>query len=119
MFQIRGIGELLEGLIPYSQRHSSRIDRLIRGTYLLDYTLIGMSVIEPETDAGKIKDEPETPLEAKDSDDRPSPENVDDDEVKEKTPSKKRKAHKAKDGGAQKKAKETAYTKISAVSLQA
>lgn len=46
--QIRGIGELLEGLIPYSQRHFSRIDRLVRSTYLLDYTLMGMSVIDPE-----------------------------------------------------------------------
>lgn len=49
-FQIKGIGELLEGLIPYSQRHFSRIDRLERSTYLLDYTLTGMSVVEPEID---------------------------------------------------------------------
>lgn len=48
-FQIRGIGELLEGLIPYSQRHFGRIDRLERSTFLLDYTLTGMSVVEPET----------------------------------------------------------------------
>ncbi|CAI9095529.1 OLC1v1031510C1 [Oldenlandia corymbosa var. corymbosa] len=47
--EIRGIRELLEGLIPYSQRHYSRIDRLQRSTFLLDYTLTGMSVIEPET----------------------------------------------------------------------
>ncbi|XP_077234966.1 transducin family protein / WD-40 repeat family protein [Tasmannia lanceolata] len=48
--EIRGVGELLEGLIPYSQRHFSRIDRLVRSTYLLDYTLAGMSVIDPEID---------------------------------------------------------------------
>ncbi|WOG96997.1 hypothetical protein DCAR_0416336 [Daucus carota subsp. sativus] len=48
--EIKGIGELLEGLIPYSQRHFSRIDRLERSTYLLDYTLTGMSVIEPHTE---------------------------------------------------------------------
>lgn len=54
MLQIKGIGELLEGLIPYSQRHFSRIDRLIRSTFLLDYTLIGMSVIEPVTE-GDLK----------------------------------------------------------------
>lgn len=39
---------MLEGLIPYSQRHFTRIDRLERSTFLLDYTLTGMSVIEPE-----------------------------------------------------------------------
>jgi len=52
--QVRGIGELLEGLISYSQRHFSRIDRLERSTYLLDYTLMGMSVIEPEGDIRQI-----------------------------------------------------------------
>lgn len=57
LFQIKGISELLEGLIPYSQRHFSRIDRLIRNTFLLDYTLTGMSVIDPETDTVVTKDE--------------------------------------------------------------
>lgn len=50
---MKGIGELLEGIIPYSQRHFSRIDRLERSTFLLDYTLIGMSVMEPEDDRSK------------------------------------------------------------------
>ncbi|KAK9120554.1 hypothetical protein Syun_018171 [Stephania yunnanensis] len=50
IMEMEGIGELIEGLIPYSQRHFSRIDRLIRSTLLLDYALIGMSVIEPDTD---------------------------------------------------------------------
>lgn len=122
--EMRGIGELLEGIIPYSQRHFSRMDRLIRGTYLLDYTLTGMSVIEPETDAKEIKDEPETWSEVKDSGDRPSPENADEEQeqtlegLKEKASSKKRKSRKSGDS-AQKKVKETAYTKISAISLQA
>ncbi|KAK8542849.1 hypothetical protein V6N12_015427 [Hibiscus sabdariffa] len=49
IIEIKGISELLEGLIPYSQRHFSRIDRLIRSTFLLDYTLTRMSVIEPVT----------------------------------------------------------------------
>ncbi|XP_047980468.1 transducin beta-like protein 3 [Salvia hispanica] len=51
LVEMKGIGELLEGLIPYSQRHYTRIDRLQRSTYLLDYTLTGMSVIEPEANA--------------------------------------------------------------------
>ncbi|KAK9144295.1 hypothetical protein Sjap_004198 [Stephania japonica] len=50
IIEMEGIGELLEGLIPYSQRHFSRIDRFIRSTLLLDYALTGMSVIEPDTD---------------------------------------------------------------------
>ncbi|KAI3411315.1 Utp13 domain-containing protein [Psidium guajava] len=54
--EIKGIGELLEGLIPYSQRHFSRMDRLVRSTYLLDYTLTGMSVIEPEVDRSAVDD---------------------------------------------------------------
>ncbi|KAL0918183.1 hypothetical protein M5K25_010177 [Dendrobium thyrsiflorum] len=48
VIEIKGISELLEGLIPYSQRHFSRIDRLVRSSYLLDYILNEMSVIEPE-----------------------------------------------------------------------
>lgn len=54
--QMRGIGEVLEGLIPYSQRHFSRIDRLERSTFLLDYTLTGMSVIEPERKETESRD---------------------------------------------------------------
>ncbi|CAA0813117.1 Transducin family protein / WD-40 repeat family protein [Striga hermonthica] len=55
--EMKGIGELLEGLIPYSKRHYSRIDRLERSTFLLDYTLTGMSVIEPETSETKSRDD--------------------------------------------------------------
>nr|XP_043621391.1 transducin beta-like protein 3 [Erigeron canadensis] len=53
--EMKGIGELLEGLIPYSQRHYSRIDRLERSTFLLDYTLNGMSVVEPEPETGVVE----------------------------------------------------------------
>ncbi|CAA2968049.1 transducin beta 3 [Olea europaea subsp. europaea] len=55
--EIKGIGELLEALIPYSHRHFSRIDRLERSTFLLDYTLTGMLVIEPETEGRELKEE--------------------------------------------------------------
>jgi U3 small nucleolar RNA-associated protein 13 len=55
--QIKGISELLEGLIPYSQRHFSRVDRLVRSTFLLDYTLTRMSVVDPDVvDAGTTRD---------------------------------------------------------------
>ncbi|URD82085.1 Utp13 specific WD40 associated domain [Musa troglodytarum] len=46
--EVKGVGELLEGLIPYSQRHFSRIDRFVRSTFLLDYVLTRMSVVDPE-----------------------------------------------------------------------
>lgn len=49
IIEMKGIGEIFKGLIPYSQRHFSRIDRLQRSTFLLDYTLSGMSVIEPDS----------------------------------------------------------------------
>ncbi|VAI93080.1 unnamed protein product [Triticum turgidum subsp. durum] len=56
ILEIKGISELLEGLIPYSQRHFSRVDRLVRSTFLLDYTLARMSVVDPDVDAGTTKD---------------------------------------------------------------
>lgn len=57
---MKGIGELLEGLMPYSQRHYTRIDRLQRSTYLLDYTLNRMSVIEPERNDTEPKNNKDT-----------------------------------------------------------
>ncbi|GKE18261.1 transducin beta-like protein 3, partial [Tanacetum coccineum] len=39
--------ELLEGLIPYSQRHYTRIDEFEISTFLMDYILNGMLIIEP------------------------------------------------------------------------
>ncbi|PHT87692.1 hypothetical protein T459_09798 [Capsicum annuum] len=56
ILQIRGIAKLLEGLIPYSERHFSRIDRSARSIFMLDYTLTGMSVLEPEHDEGRLED---------------------------------------------------------------
>ncbi|XP_020084753.1 transducin beta-like protein 3 [Ananas comosus] len=57
IMEIKGIGELLEGLIPYSQRHFSRIDRLVRSTFLLDYVLTRMSVIDPQSEPLQEKKE--------------------------------------------------------------
>ncbi|RLM74595.1 transducin beta-like protein 3 [Panicum miliaceum] len=57
ILEIKGISELLEGLIPYSQRHFSRVDRLVRSTFLLDYTLMRMSVVDPDVDVGTTKDD--------------------------------------------------------------
>ncbi|KAJ6763285.1 hypothetical protein OIU79_023932 [Salix purpurea] len=113
ILEIKGIGELLEGLIPYSQRHLSRIDRLVRSTFLLDYTLNGMSVIEPDTNATEMKD----------AGNKLSVENADQEQeltsemLKEKTPSKKRKSNKSKDSS-RKKVKGAAYTSVAPFSLE-
>ncbi|KAJ6433817.1 hypothetical protein OIU84_017508 [Salix udensis] len=113
ILEIKGIGELLEGLIPYSQRHLSRIDRLVRSTFLLDYTLHGMSVIEPDTNATEMKD----------AGNKLSVENADQEQeltsemLKEKTPSKKRKSNKSKDSS-RKKVKGAAYTSVAPFSLE-
>lgn len=56
ILEIKGISELLEGLIPYSQRHFSRVDRLVRSTFLLDYTLTRMSVVDPDVDTATTRD---------------------------------------------------------------
>uniref|UniRef100_A0A7N0U0S9 U3 small nucleolar RNA-associated protein 13 C-terminal domain-containing protein n=1 Tax=Kalanchoe fedtschenkoi TaxID=63787 RepID=A0A7N0U0S9_KALFE len=56
IIEMKGISEILEGIMPHSQRHFSRVDRLVRGTYLLEYTLMGMRVMEPETDTIESKD---------------------------------------------------------------
>ena len=120
-FQIRGIGELLEGLIPYCQRHFSRIDRLERSTFLLDYTLMGMSVIEPVMEEREVKDVRVMQVDTRDADNEPSAEAADKDqkqtldEIKERASSKKRKSNKSRDV-AYKKVKGSAHAKVSAIS---
>lgn len=92
--QVKGIGELLEGLIPYSQRHFNRIDRFVRSSFLLDYTLGEMSVIDPET-------ETEYPKEKKKEKEviaaAVSAMEQDTEELNKETPSRKRKSQKSKD----------------------
>jgi U3 small nucleolar RNA-associated protein 13 len=34
--------ELLDGLVPYSERHMARVDRLVQESYMLDYTISEM-----------------------------------------------------------------------------
>lgn len=116
-FQIKGIGELLEGLIPYSQRHFGRIDRLVRSTFLLDYILSGMSVIEPEIQ----QTEPKAEFLLQSKMDVPEEENgIEEKErtLENKTPSKKRKSSKSRQGS-HKKVKDVAYNKVESIQLQA
>jgi U3 small nucleolar RNA-associated protein 13 len=48
ILEVPGVEQFIEGIIPYAKRHLSRIDRLSRSTFLLDYTLARMSVLLPE-----------------------------------------------------------------------
>ena len=113
LFQIKGIRELLEGLIPYTQRHFSRVDRLVRSTFLLDYTLAGMSVIEPDQQT-ESKVEPLLHSETNSPDDGIEEQ----DHTEKNVPSKKRKSNKSK-YSSHKKVKSVAYNKVETIRLQA
>ncbi|PIA55623.1 hypothetical protein AQUCO_00700140v1 [Aquilegia coerulea] len=115
ILEIKGISELLESLIPYSQRHFSRIDRLIRSTLLLDYTLSAMSVIEPE---GEDKASKVISVLQQEEVNEPVVDDVSQLGIKEKKSSKKRKSGKSR-SGAEKKVRESAFTDASAISVQA
>ena len=43
---INGLPEILEGIIPYSERHFERIDKLFASSYLIDFTLVSMGDME-------------------------------------------------------------------------
>eukprot|EP00611_Tribonema_gayanum_P004473 TRINITY_DN1366_c0_g1_i2.p1 TRINITY_DN1366_c0_g1~~TRINITY_DN1366_c0_g1_i2.p1 ORF type:complete len:723 (+),score=200.57 TRINITY_DN1366_c0_g1_i2:1889-4057(+) len=43
--QVETCSEVLEALLPYSERHYQRLDRLLQSTYLVDYTLAGMRML--------------------------------------------------------------------------
>ncbi|KAK7291628.1 hypothetical protein RIF29_06932 [Crotalaria pallida] len=109
--QMKGIGEVLEGLIPYSQRHFSRIDRLVRSTFLLDYILSGMSVIDPETQPPEPKAEFSLQSEIENPDKVKGIE--EEDHTQENTPSKKRKSNKSRRGSHKKVKGDVAYNKVS------
>lgn len=90
---------------------------------MLDYTLTGMSVIQPETDAKVSDDEPRVDInmktETKDitflnehTDEHEETHN----EPEDKALSKKRKSHKSK-SSSKKRAKGVAYTEVAAVPL--
>ncbi|GFH31067.1 WD_REPEATS_REGION domain-containing protein, partial [Haematococcus lacustris] len=40
--------DLTNALLAYSLRHAARVDRLLRSSFLLDYTLASMQVLSPE-----------------------------------------------------------------------
>ena len=48
LLKIPGMQDLIEALVSYTQRHFTRMDRLVRSSFLLDYTLASMNVLMPE-----------------------------------------------------------------------
>ncbi|KAE8077499.1 hypothetical protein FH972_016059 [Carpinus fangiana] len=117
--KIKGIDLLLEGLAPFSQRHFGRTDRNVRDTFLANYVLTEMSVIEPEIDAKERNVESLMHSDVKNADGVLSTENADAEPKNTsedlKASSKKRKSKKSKDSSS-KKAKSVAYTKVEAIS---
>ncbi|KAJ1272550.1 hypothetical protein BS78_06G210800 [Paspalum vaginatum] len=114
ILEVKGISELLEGLIPYSQRHFSRVDRLVRSTFLLDYTLMRMSVVDPDVDLGLTKDDMNGSSVENGEIAEPSPASP----VPEKS-SKKRKSGKLSKKGKEKKVKVASTGQINDVSVEA
>ncbi|ORX94019.1 WD40 repeat-like protein [Basidiobolus meristosporus CBS 931.73] len=47
LLEIKNIKELLDGILPYTERHFSRIDQLITNSYIMDYTLHAMDLFSP------------------------------------------------------------------------
>ncbi len=47
LLKIPGMQDLIEALASYTQRHFARMDRLVRSSFLLDYTLASMNVLMP------------------------------------------------------------------------
>lgn len=110
IIEIKGIQHLLEGLIPFSQRHYSRIDRHVRNSFLLDLVLHAMAVVEPDTGARELNEESLMPSDFNHEKETCSMEPEDQEQkltsegLKEKAASRKRKSKKSKDGS-KKKAK--------------
>ncbi|PVU86909.1 hypothetical protein BB559_006336 [Furculomyces boomerangus] len=48
LLQIPGIRQLVASLIPYTERHLSRMDRLLTDTFMLDYALHGLDNLVEE-----------------------------------------------------------------------
>ncbi|XP_059305449.1 protein TORMOZ EMBRYO DEFECTIVE-like isoform X1 [Lycium ferocissimum] len=89
--------ELLEGVSAYTRRHFNRLDRLERESFILDYILASMSVIEPEGNEEKFENKDATLSTAADSEQlseiAPTEQDQHHEDIKEKKSSKKRKLH--------------------------
>lgn len=79
--EVQGIRELLDGLVPYTQRHFSRLDRLVRSTYLLDFTLNSLSVLSADEETADGDGQPARALSNGDA--GPAVENADSEDEQE------------------------------------
>ena len=50
LLEVPGLQDLLAGLGIYSQRHITRLDQLLRSSFLLDFTLARLQVVTPAKD---------------------------------------------------------------------
>ena len=50
LLAVPGLQDLLAGLGIYSQRHMTRLDQLLRSSFLLDFTLARLQVVTPAKD---------------------------------------------------------------------
>ena len=44
---VPGVKQLVESILPYSERHFARLERLHKASFLLDYTLRAMKTAVP------------------------------------------------------------------------
>ena len=49
---IEGMSEILAGIVPYAERHFSRLDRMVGDSYLLDFTLFSMGSLHGSDNEG-------------------------------------------------------------------
>ena len=68
LLQVPGMQDLVEALASYTQRHFTRIDRLVRSSFLLDYTLASMNVLMPEAESDAAAADALDQLESADTD---------------------------------------------------
>ncbi|CAG8598181.1 18045_t:CDS:10 [Acaulospora morrowiae] len=47
LLKIPDIKGLLDGLLPYTERHYQRLDRMLTDSYIVDYTLHAMDLLDP------------------------------------------------------------------------
>ena len=45
--KVKGVSETAAAVIAYTERHLARMDRLLRSSFLLDYTLDRLHVVSP------------------------------------------------------------------------
>jgi len=50
---------VISGLLPYTERHFARVDKLIQASYLIDFTLSSMQILLPPGEAEEIDKEAE------------------------------------------------------------